>query len=714
MARLDKTLADYVGIAISPVLIMGMVGSLVFFLMELFYQGQYGERLHFILALFVMAIVLVARLSIEFGSEHATMYGTPLAIVTALALLKFVDHGFFINIGLMALIWWSAHKLTWDCTLIDETEDASGEGLLQSAGLEEAPETSAGALSPEAIPGREPERRPASSLGLWHRIRERFSSKGPHAPGVWIVYFSLAALPLFAVGELFLPRSNPEPRRYAFHLLFLYVACGLALLLMTSFLGLRRYLRQRQLQMPPAMARSWIALGCTMVAALVLLAALLPRPSADYDSSNIRLVFDSPEREASDHAMIGNEGGKGEGASGGAKGEEKPAQSGQGRSDEQGESQKTGQSGRPQPSQSSAGKPSGEQSQASEKQNREPSQSQQPDGQHQGQSRRPNERPEETQSERQVSDQGQQQQGERRSQSQQSDAGKQSDSKPRPESGQKAESDPKAESGQNPGNARREKQEPTGSKPDDHKTSQQDGQRSQEQPRQLAEDRSEEKDRQPDQSDQDSPQQEQPEENSQTQSAPRQSRSLLPRIELGSGWWVTLFRWLLYAVLAAVALVWAWRNRQTVFAAIGGMLQALRDLWNRLFGGAKPEEKLAEPEPVAKGPPPRRFADYSDPFATAGSPRIPPDELVRYTFEAVEAWARDHGFPRQPDQTPHEFARAIAAQAPQLDLHARRLAELYSQAAYAPGTLPRGRVSPLRELWRELQRADATPQPQTS
>jgi hypothetical protein len=39
------TLADYIIIAISPALIMALVGSLVFFLLELFYQGQYQARL---------------------------------------------------------------------------------------------------------------------------------------------------------------------------------------------------------------------------------------------------------------------------------------------------------------------------------------------------------------------------------------------------------------------------------------------------------------------------------------------------------------------------------------------------------------------------------------------------------------------------------------------------------------------------------------------
>ena len=39
MARLDKTAADYIAIALSPVLIMLMVGSLMYFLVAVFYAG---------------------------------------------------------------------------------------------------------------------------------------------------------------------------------------------------------------------------------------------------------------------------------------------------------------------------------------------------------------------------------------------------------------------------------------------------------------------------------------------------------------------------------------------------------------------------------------------------------------------------------------------------------------------------------------------------
>ena len=55
--RLYMTNADYVAIAISPALVMTLVGSLVFFLIEVLYVGDYQARLTYAFGLFVFAAV---------------------------------------------------------------------------------------------------------------------------------------------------------------------------------------------------------------------------------------------------------------------------------------------------------------------------------------------------------------------------------------------------------------------------------------------------------------------------------------------------------------------------------------------------------------------------------------------------------------------------------------------------------------------------------
>ena len=70
--KLDKTLADYMAIAITPALIMLLTGSLVWFLAEVGYTGGRPERIRWILFWFVIAAVLVARIAIENGRDIDT------------------------------------------------------------------------------------------------------------------------------------------------------------------------------------------------------------------------------------------------------------------------------------------------------------------------------------------------------------------------------------------------------------------------------------------------------------------------------------------------------------------------------------------------------------------------------------------------------------------------------------------------------------------
>src|SRR5438552_13457192 len=87
-----QSLADYVTIALSPLLIMALVGSLIFFLLEIAYVGQYSGRLQWTLFFFVFAMVLISRISIEEGSGKAGIYGLALAAVVFIALQVYVEY----------------------------------------------------------------------------------------------------------------------------------------------------------------------------------------------------------------------------------------------------------------------------------------------------------------------------------------------------------------------------------------------------------------------------------------------------------------------------------------------------------------------------------------------------------------------------------------------------------------------------------------------
>ena len=126
----QKTAADLMVIALSPALIMLLVGSLCFFLIEVFYHGKMEGTVRWVMFWFVVAIVLVTRIAIEQNSEYAALYGLALAGTVWFYLVR-TQPAYLLGLLLLAIVWFCAHKLVWDCTLIiDEDEDSSGQGLL--------------------------------------------------------------------------------------------------------------------------------------------------------------------------------------------------------------------------------------------------------------------------------------------------------------------------------------------------------------------------------------------------------------------------------------------------------------------------------------------------------------------------------------------------------------------------------------------------------
>ena len=293
--RQSKTLADQLVMSVSPLLIMLLVGSLSFFLIEVFFRGEAINSVRWVMFWFVMAVVLVSRIGIEQGEGQAMIYGGILALATWLYLVR-VHPAFILGMVLLGTVWWCANKLTWDCTLIDEDEDASGGGLLENAG---------------------DRKNVAASVKMVARKGERRKKKVvPHSPGLWVVYFSLAALPIFGIGQMLVAREDATARRAGFIYLFVYVTAALGLLLTTSFLGLRRYLRQRYLEMPNRIAFGWVRFGVGVAVLVLVGALLLPRPGANAAWATLRYHIDHQLRNASNFAMKLSPHGKGEGRAG--------------------------------------------------------------------------------------------------------------------------------------------------------------------------------------------------------------------------------------------------------------------------------------------------------------------------------------------------------------------------------------------------------------
>jgi hypothetical protein len=606
----NQTLADYVALALSPALIMGLVASLVFFLINVLYVGEFVERLRWILFFFVFGAVLLARMTmLDDTSSRVGLYGVPLGILTWIGMQMFVEYpaggvrelSFVINALLIGLVWWCAHRLTWDCTNIDEEANMNAQGLLQAAGLEGEPSPTAA----EATDADGGSKTAGSSSWLERWQRYRAQREKNRTLGVWVVYFSLAALPLFGLGQALIPTDDVVRRRSSFWLILVYAGCGLGLLLTTCFLSLRRYLRQRRLQMPAAMTGVWLTSGGLLIAALLLFAALLPRPEAEYSLFSFATAK-APKRDASQYALKGGQPGKGEGRPGGdnPKDQNSPDAGGDNgqQKGERGAATKQGEKG--------SGGQNGKSSQNGDQQ-------------------------------------GQSQGGE--------------------------SNDPNLSKG-DPGSGR------------DRPANKGDGER----PRGDSDKSS------------DSSQKEtssRSRSGSSSKLSPSALRDIVGRV-------APVLKWIVFALIALAVLFFVLRSGLQFWANFSDwarrLLEAWRNFWANLFGGRRRTADEEKSSSEAEKPVERPFASFRNPFVEGRRGMAVP-ELIRYTFAAAQAWARERDLGRHPGETPLEFAARVGAEVPALEKEMLGLALLYARAVYASGGLPSESVDVLRGFWDRLE-----------
>ncbi len=288
-SRPQPTLVDYMAIAISPALIIVLVGSLAFFLLMVFYTGQYEGALYWTTGCFVFAAVLISRVSIVEGAERASVFGLALGGVAALAMVKFTDHpwGAWLVLG---IIWWCASHLVWNCTLVDDEDDSSGEGLLEAAGFDAA--LAAGTIATPAEAQRQ-----ASSVPRRRRaVAAVAAAPPPAAPQPWVKraysWWQRSAsrkAPRIDAGLLFAGSIAAVWRGPAFRGKrsesgSLSLRAGLRRKCLGTFdhdqlLGAATLSARRRLEMPLEMAGTWLGVGAMMAGAVLLLAMLIPRPT---------------------------------------------------------------------------------------------------------------------------------------------------------------------------------------------------------------------------------------------------------------------------------------------------------------------------------------------------------------------------------------------------------------------------------------------------
>ena len=328
---------DFFLAAIAPIFIIGMIGSLVYFVITVCYQGSYTERLMWILGLYTIAAVLIARIAIEqsrplaftymFVLAAATLVVTPQFFVVSGAMALF---SFPILVCLLVMVAVLADRITWDCTSMNEQVQSTGVGLLQSLGLVKSERIQSAMKSTSMSTTAES---PTVNANI-----KKSATKRKHNPGVWVLYFALLALPLFGIGQMVI--RSPGDRRWAFTYLFIYLLSSLFLLVLISLLSLRKYLRERGVPMETSFAMRWLAIGMSSVFTVLFVLSLLPIPSQSFLSMDLPFRISSRDDLKVSQWGWGREGAQGEGPELGKEVEGKPG-------DKQGDGKKGKPGGEP-------------------------------------------------------------------------------------------------------------------------------------------------------------------------------------------------------------------------------------------------------------------------------------------------------------------------------------------------------------------------------
>ena len=684
--RLRPTVLDFALIAIAPTLITISLWSLIFafvaFLNHFGIGSSYENRLRMALMCFARGVVAACRIGMIMGTLRAMGYSVVLFLAGMLMMSRFFPQlPFIFQTGILSGIWGVGFLLTYDSTWMpDENAEQDGGILQQIRRREYITKLKLGTAkkedNPDRVDGRLAQIDP----------QEELNRKIPHKPGTAILWFSLIILPILGIMQGLLPQATTDTsgnvtdggaRLVILQSTVVYVMTVLGLLMATSFIGLRRYLRFRQLEMPKKIVKRWFIFGGVLLVFLTIATLVIPRPAAEYSLAQmpwIRLEknndsdgsedqnrpeasktsvgkFD-PGKDAknadrtitdSESKHIGNQtqaDAKNSSNQGDGKGEKKNASSRTSSSSKQDHSQdksseKSSSSRSPQSSKnekSSRNVPNGKQT-SNESQN-----------------------------------------GTENRQKSKNDQGKQNfESSHRSTSNRQQTSTDK--------NKKQNSNTTQNSEANHHRSNSQDKHTSDAQKKNDS------------QTSTDSKSDEKFETN------PRQKDNWkIPKIYLSGGW----IKWIVYVLAACVIGYLIVKNRAEILAAWRDFIKELRDFFARLFG-RKSEEKQCEENAVRMEKiivPHRRLSEFTDPFLSGEIHRWSAHKLLAESFGALQAWGRERGLPRGAEETALEYAHRIATLDQLLGNEAMRLATLYGRVIYYPESPPTPeQLIGLRRFW---------------
>jgi amino acid transporter len=462
--------------------------------------------------------------------------------------------------------------------------------------------------------------------------------------------------------------------------LFVYLFCTLSLLVLISLLSLRKYLREREIEMELPFAVRWLSIGIAAVSALLIVFALLPIPNQSLWSWDLPVKLTNRDDLQAHRMGWGNEGveDKNDVPPGAQNGEQpdapngdegKPAREqnnaagkpGEGRpiQDEQGNGDQGAKGG-----ETEQGQNDQQQGKKSERNNddnpserrNEPNQS---DSSKQKNSNdgQPGETPK-NQSQRAEQNKG----GEQSKRGDQAKGAEQSNGNERSE-GKEQGKDQGKEQGKGDGNPREKdggQKQPGNQQPNDQQPNQQPDKQDAGQP----------------------PQAQDPPQNQPPPAPPPQSWSM----QWNPG---PLLQWLVVLVLLIIAVIFGIKYRKAI-------VDFFRNLLGRTAADASTDENQSKAETAELFPP---FLSFQNPFANRG---MSTEQIVRQMFRALQSWGYERRVVRSVEETPDEYVRRLGKRYPEQMQNLVSLGSLYGRLAYARGKVASQELAPLQELWQWL------------
>jgi hypothetical protein len=171
----------------------------------------------------------------------------------------------------------------------------------------------------------------------------------------------------------------------------------------------------------------------------------------------------------------------------------------------------------------------------------------------------------------------------------------------------------------------------------------------------------------------------------------------------------SLIFWAVFFIIVGYVLVQYLRRHPEIVDALKHIpgVPLLMRLWQRLrtwLGGLSQQiEDLREARRNARGATPTRSAAAPRRWITLR--KLSSRQQVQFYYLAMLRRSGEKGHPRQPTQTPYEYARALESQLPDIDQDVDGITAKFIEARYSHHDIPPEHVGLVRRYWERIKQA---------